>query len=82
MRFLGDMGVSWRVIEWLRAGGAATTRFTSATRVCSDCRTATSSTSLGLLPPGITVADLKRDAAAQLGNPLIAGVLSRRGLIE
>jgi predicted nuclease of predicted toxin-antitoxin system len=21
MRFLGDMGVSWRVIEWLRAGG-------------------------------------------------------------
>jgi predicted nuclease of predicted toxin-antitoxin system len=21
MRFLGDMGVSWRVIEWLRAAG-------------------------------------------------------------
>jgi hypothetical protein len=30
---------------------------------------------LRALPPGITVADLKRDAATQLGNPPIAGVL-------
>ncbi len=39
-------------------------------------------TSLGLLPPGITVADLKRDHASRLRNPLIAGVFYRRGLIE
>ncbi len=38
--------------------------------------------SLGLLPPGITVADLKRDHASRLRNPLIAGVFYRRGLIE
>ncbi len=39
-------------------------------------------TSLGLLPPGVTVADLKRDHASRLRNPLIAGVFYRRGLIE
>jgi ATP-dependent DNA helicase RecG len=39
-------------------------------------------TSLGLLPAGITVADLKRDHASRLRNPLIAGVFYRRGLIE
>src|SRR5271157_3056103 len=39
-------------------------------------------TSLGLLPPGITVADLKRDHVSRLRNPLIAGVFYRRGLIE
>jgi ATP-dependent DNA helicase RecG len=39
-------------------------------------------TSLGLLPPGITVADLKQDHASRLRNPLIAGVFYRRGLIE
>jgi ATP-dependent DNA helicase RecG len=39
-------------------------------------------TSLGLLPPGITVADLKRDHASRLRNSLIAGVFYRRGLIE
>jgi ATP-dependent DNA helicase RecG len=39
-------------------------------------------TSAGLLPPGITVADLKRDHKSQLRNPLIAGVFYRRGLIE
>jgi ATP-dependent DNA helicase RecG len=39
-------------------------------------------TSLGLLPPGITVADLKRDHTSRLRNPLIAGVFYRRGLIE
>ncbi len=38
--------------------------------------------SAGLLPPGITVADLKRDHASRLRNPLIAGVFYRRGLIE
>src|SRR6202043_2595957 len=38
--------------------------------------------SLGLLPPGITVADLKQDHASLLRNPLIAGVFYRRGLIE
>jgi predicted HTH transcriptional regulator len=30
--------------------------------------------SLGLLPPGVTVADLKRDHASRPRNPLIAGV--------
>ena len=39
-------------------------------------------TSSGLLPSGITVADLKRDHASRLRNPLIAGVFYRRGLIE
>jgi len=39
-------------------------------------------TSLGLLPPGVTVADLKRDHSPRLRNPLIAGVFYRRGLIE
>ena len=39
-------------------------------------------TSLGLLPSGVTVADLKRDHASRLRNPLIAGVFYRRGLIE
>ncbi len=39
-------------------------------------------TSLGLLPAGITVADLKRDHASRLRNSLIAGVFYRRGLIE
>jgi len=39
-------------------------------------------TSLGLLPPGVTVADLKRDHSSRLRNPLIAGVFYRRGLIE
>ena len=39
-------------------------------------------TSLGLLPPGISVADLKQDHASRLRNPLIAGVFYRRGLIE
>jgi ATP-dependent DNA helicase RecG len=39
-------------------------------------------TNLGLLPPGITVADLKRDHASRLRNPLIASVFYRRGLIE
>ena len=38
--------------------------------------------SAGLLPPGITVADLKRDHQSRLRNPLIAGVFYRRGLIE
>ena len=38
--------------------------------------------SLGLLPPGITVADLKQNHASRLRNPLIAGVFYRRGLIE
>ena len=39
-------------------------------------------TSLGLLPPGVTLADLKRDHSSRLRNPLIAGVFYRRGLIE
>jgi ATP-dependent DNA helicase RecG len=39
-------------------------------------------TSVGLLPPGITLADLKRDHASRLRNSLIAGVFYRRGLIE
>ena len=39
-------------------------------------------TSLGLLPPGITVAELKQNHASRLRNPLIAGVFYRRGLIE
>jgi ATP-dependent DNA helicase RecG len=39
-------------------------------------------TSTGLLPPGITIAELKRDHASRLRNPLIAGVFYRRGLIE
>ena len=38
--------------------------------------------STGLLPPGITVADLKRNHASRPRNPLIAGVFYRRGLIE
>jgi ATP-dependent DNA helicase RecG len=38
--------------------------------------------SLGLLPPGITVADLKQNHASRPRNPLIAGVFYRRGLIE
>jgi ATP-dependent DNA helicase RecG len=39
-------------------------------------------TSTGLLPPGITIAELKRDHGSRLRNPLIAGVFYRRGLIE
>ena len=38
--------------------------------------------SIGLLPAGITVADLKRKHISVLRNPLIAGVFYRRGLIE
>jgi len=38
--------------------------------------------STGLLPAGITVADLKRDHPSAPPNPLIAGVFYRRGLIE
>lgn len=38
--------------------------------------------SSGLLPPGITVAELKRDHPSRLRNPLVAGVFYRRGLIE
>jgi ATP-dependent DNA helicase RecG len=38
--------------------------------------------SAGLLPPGITVADLKRDHQSKLRNLLIAGVFYRCGLIE
>ncbi len=38
--------------------------------------------STGLLPSGITVADLKRKHLSVLRNPLIAGVFYRRGLIE
>ena len=38
--------------------------------------------SIGLLPAGITVADLKRKHLSVLRNPLIAGVFYRRGLIE
>jgi ATP-dependent DNA helicase RecG len=38
--------------------------------------------SAGLLPPGITVAELKRDHQSKLRNPLIAGVFYRSGLIE
>ncbi len=38
--------------------------------------------STGLLPAGITVADLKRKHLSVLRNPLIAGVFYRRGLIE
>ena len=38
--------------------------------------------SSGLLPPGITLADLKSDHDSRLRNPLIAGVFYRRGLIE
>jgi hypothetical protein len=34
------------------------------------------------LPPGITVADLKREHVFRPRNPLIAGVFFRRGLIE
>ncbi|MGO8903277.1 MAG: ATP-binding protein [Isosphaeraceae bacterium] len=39
-------------------------------------------TSSGLLPPGITVADLKREHVSRPRNPLIAEVFFRRGLIE
>jgi ATP-dependent DNA helicase RecG len=39
-------------------------------------------TSTGLLPPGITVADLKREHVSRPRNPLIAEVFFRRGLIE
>lgn len=38
--------------------------------------------SAGLLPAGITVADLKRDHLSRPRNPLIAEVFFRRGLIE
>lgn len=38
--------------------------------------------SSGLLPPGITVADLKKDHVSHPRNPLIAEVFFRRGLIE
>src|SRR5581483_10046361 len=38
--------------------------------------------STGLLPPGITVADLKREHVSRPRNPLIAEVFYRRGLIE
>ena len=38
--------------------------------------------SSGLLPPGITVADLKRNHVSLPRNPLIAEVFYRRGLIE
>ena len=38
--------------------------------------------STGLLPAGITIADLKRKHLSVLRNPLIAGVFYRRGLIE
>jgi ATP-dependent DNA helicase RecG len=38
--------------------------------------------SSGLLPPGITVADLKREHVSRPRNPLIAEVFFRRGLIE
>jgi ATP-dependent DNA helicase RecG len=38
--------------------------------------------SSGLLPPGITVADLKKEHRSLLRNPFIAGVFYRRGLIE
>jgi ATP-dependent DNA helicase RecG len=36
----------------------------------------------GLLPPGITIADLKRDHPSKLRNPLIAEPFYRRALIE
>jgi ATP-dependent DNA helicase RecG len=39
-------------------------------------------TSTGLLPEGITVADLKRPHVSLPRSPLIAGVFYRRGLIE
>jgi ATP-dependent DNA helicase RecG len=39
-------------------------------------------TSLGLLPPGISVAELKVEHPSRLRNPLIAGTFYRRGLIE
>jgi len=38
--------------------------------------------SSGLLPPGITVAELKRDHPSRLRNPLIAEPFYRRALIE
>src|SRR5438309_915809 len=38
--------------------------------------------SSGLLPVGITVADLKRSHVSRPRNPLIAEVFYRRGLIE
>jgi ATP-dependent DNA helicase RecG len=38
--------------------------------------------STGLLPPGITVAELKREHASHLRNPLIAEPFYRRALIE
>ncbi len=38
--------------------------------------------SSGVLPPGITVADLKRDHPSRLRNPLIAEPFYRRALIE
>jgi len=38
--------------------------------------------SSGLLPPGITIADLKRSHVSRPRNPLIAEVFYRRGLIE
>ncbi len=38
--------------------------------------------STGLLPVGISIADLKRKHGSLLRNPLIAGIFYRRGLIE
>jgi ATP-dependent DNA helicase RecG len=38
--------------------------------------------SSGVLPPGITIADLKREHVSRPRNPLIAEVFYRRGLIE
>lgn len=38
--------------------------------------------SSGLLPPGLTVADLKREHISQPRNPILAEVFYRRGLIE
>lgn len=39
-------------------------------------------TSTGTLPPGITIADLKREHTSRPRNPLLAEVFYRRGLIE
>jgi len=39
-------------------------------------------TSTGVLPQGITIADLKREHTSQPRNPLLAEVFYRRGLIE
>jgi ATP-dependent DNA helicase RecG len=38
--------------------------------------------STGMLPPGLTIADLKSDHFSQPRNPLLADVFYRRGLIE